>query len=755
MKVAKHATTLVLTALALAAGASVLWLDRDRVTTTEAEARKKNLFEAYRADDITELNITAEGKKARIYRGELDNAGQRAWQIEIDGGRYPADERAKDQLVSALEMGTAERWVAADAVDQRAFGLAPERIAVTVAMGRLTLRLRVGGPAPSPEGSRYAEVEGRGVAVITRELAAALEIDPTSLRSRTLLPFAEGEVQSLSIRPSEGPPLDFTRAEGAGSNRGAGFRVDGPAPQGSARVAAAAMEKIWGTIGALEADAYLERTAAEKAFDRRATLTLTFRDAARKRAVLELGGACPGHPDDVVALRVEPDRAAACVASGLVDDLLVPAASLADHHLLGAPIDQVTEVKITSAGRALELARSGPQWHLRAPEDRSVDADAGRAFLDALLALEGDTFAPRDLRSAPRATVRVISIVPSANANANASATVDGGSDDERVETLEVFPEQDGLVPVRRSEDGAVLLVPRDRAATLFPDVAALRSRKLFDEPLASVRALRVEAPGRVQRFQRDSGGSFTLLEPRGEGLAADGVLAADVASLLGGLSVDRWIGADTGAYGLDKPRLVLEAELDGGKDGGPPRSIRVALGAPAASGSFARAGDDPAVFIAPRALEEAADRWLLDRATTAVAPETVARATLTGDDGKRLVIERSGDALRIAGLPADPVSSARAAAIRDALGELTAEGAVSVGPAEKAQGFDKPRLDILVERAGVGTRDKVPPVRLRFGATDSLHGAAVVYARRDGVAATWAVAQGKVRPLLDALEGK
>ena len=127
----------------------------------------------------------------------------------------------------------------------------------------------------------------------------------------------------------------------------------------------------------------------------------------------------------------------------------------------------------------------------------------------------------------------------------------------------------------------------------------------------------------------------------------------------------------------------------------------------------------------------------------------------MTGDGGKRLVIERNGDALRIAGVPADPVSTARAATIRDALAELTAEGAVSVGPAEKAQGFDRPRLDILVERVGVGTREKVPPVRLRFGATDSRWGASVVYVRRDGVAATWAVAQGKVRALLDALEGK
>jgi hypothetical protein len=48
-----------------------------------------------------------------------------------------------------------------------------------------------------------------------------------------------------------------------------------------------------------------------------------------------------------------------------------------------------------------------------------------------------------------------------------------------------------------------------------------------------------------------------------------------------------------------------------------------------------------------------------------------------------------------------------------------------------------------------------VPPVRLRFGAADSFKGTSVVYVRRDGVAATWAVTQGKVRALQDALEGK
>jgi hypothetical protein len=748
MKLAKHATTLALTGLALAAGVGVLVMDRDRVTTTEAETRKKNLFEAYRPDDLTELTITGAGKTARLLRGALDDAGQAAWQVEIDGQRYPADEHAKDQLVSALEMGTAERWVPNDAVDRHGSGLDPARIDVTLVMGRLTLHLRVGGPAPTPEGSRYAEIDGRGVAVITRELAAVLDADPAALRSRALVPYAEGDVDHLEIAEQGGPTRSFTRRDPTGASRGAGFLIatERPASPGKSRVAAAAMEKIWSALGALQADAYLDQRAGEQALARRVTVHLGLRNAAKTSVTIDLGGPCPGHPDDVVAVRAAPDRAAACVAAGLVDDLLVPIDALVDHHLVGASADQVTEVKIESAGRSVELARQGPQWHLRVPEDRSVDADAGRAFLDALLAVEAESFAPGEPKGAPTGKLRVISLIPTAN--------VDGG-DAERVETLELFPEQGGLVPVRRIEDGAVLLVPRERSSTLLPDVATLRTRKLFDEPLTSVRALRVESGGRVQRLLRDEAGAFTLQEPHGDGLRPDAALAADVAATLAQLSVDRWIGADSGAYGLDKPRLVIEAQLDAAADGGAPRSIRVALGAPAGAGSFARAGDDPAVFIAPRALEEAANRWLLDRSSTAIAPETITRATLTAAGAKPLIIERRNDALQIVGVAADPVSSARAATIRDALGDLTAEGAVSIGPAEKAQGFDKPRLDIVIVTEGPGPRDKAPPVHLRFGGEDTFQGGRVVFVRRDGVAATWAVADGKVRALLGALSGK
>jgi hypothetical protein len=463
--------------------------------------------------------------------------------------------------------------------------------------------------------------------------------------------------------------------------------------------------------------------------------------------VIELGGACPGHPDDIVAIQREPARVSACVPQGALPSLTLPAAELVDRRLFAAPADEVTEIKLTAAGRSVELARKGPQWHLRAPVDRSLDAETGRGFLSGLLDVEADRLlAAADLKSLgldpPRAKARIVSVMK--------AASPDGG-EVERTETLEVGAEQGGVVYVRRAEDAAVAAVARERAQVLFPSELALRSRQLFDEAPESVRALRIEGGGRAQRLERGEGGHFRLLEPRGQGLAADDGLAQALAQTLATLSVERWVdereGADKG-YGLDKPRLLIEAELSGEADAGGAKTLKVVLGAPAGAGSFARSGSDPAVFVAPRALEAAADRWLLDRAATQIDPEAIRSVTLRAEGGKKVVVEQSDGVFRLAGVPADPVSTAKAAAIRDALSDLAAEGAVSIGKPDKSQGLEPPRLEITALPAAVSGGQ---PIRITLGAGDAFLGSSVVYARREGVDATYAIAQAKVRPLLEA----
>ena len=744
----RHGTTLALVALTAVVGVGVLVGDRGSITTTERAVRRKNLLSAFRDDEVTAFAVTVEGKTGRIFRGALDDAGQRPWRVEIDGATFAAEEAVVDQYLAALRDGVVDRRITGGAESA-----GEARAMIVVDMGPRHYRVTLRGTAPTPAGAVYAEIESgdeRDVAVITAQLAAALTVPREAFRQKAMVPYSAAELLAFSIE-GEGGPRHLVRSPWP-ATRGGSFRFDGSTPEGKVRASAAALDKVWEALARMSADAFLADADADAALRREVTLALTPKTG--ERVTFELGGACPGHPDDVVAVRRDErgGRVSACVPRGVMEGLSLPAAELVDRRLVGARADEVIDLKLASGATTLALARAGTLWHQQAPTDRIIDADLGRAFLEKLLDVSatrwvtGDAARERALGlDPPRATVRVVSLVPGWGG-------ADGG-DAERTEVLELGAEQGGIAYVRRVEDGALAEVPAEAAEALLPSELALRSRKVFDEPFASFRAIRVIAPGRMERIEKLADGSWALVEPKGAGLVLDAGLLGELADAFGELHAERWVGGARPEHGLDQPRLVIEADV--GDDGAGPakadagrgrHTLRVAVGAPAgATGSFARAGDDPAVFVAPRRLESAAETWLLDR--TQLVPETsqVSRVTLSAAGGKRIVIEASGGAFHVAGAGADPVASARAAAVRDALGDLVAERAVSVGPAEKREGLDQPVLTLDVVVAG-------KPMRVRFGAGDALHGTSVVYARRDGVEATYAIAQSKVRPLLEAV---
>ena len=143
-------------------------------------------------------------------------------------------------------------------------------------------------------------------------------------------------------------------------------------------------------------------------------------------------------------------------------------------------------------------------------------------------------------------------------------------------------------------------------------------------------------------------------------------------------MKVERFVAErDDGSFGLDKPRIVIEADVGSGDAGA--RNIRVLIGAPTTNGSFGRIDGDDAVFIVPRAVEMVANQWLIDRAVFSVDLADIMKVTVSSKDKskKPLVLERVDDVLRIVG---DPSATARAAELRDALGELAPDVAVSVG---------------------------------------------------------------------------
>ncbi|WP_433935583.1 DUF4340 domain-containing protein [Sorangium cellulosum] len=769
----RHATTLILVALAAAAAVALLVLDRGSVSTDEAERRRKNLFEAWRPDEITELTVTMASpgapQTARLTRGEVNDAGQRPWNVEIDGQRYLADEPTVDQLLGTLEFATAERRVSAEAADAAVLGLASPRLTIALAMGPRRERLLLGGSAPTPPGAVYAEVAGRGVFVITKQLAAALDIPPDRLRSRSFVPYLASELSGLTL-DGDGGPRRFSRAPWGGG-RGAGFRFAEGSPEGSGvRVSAEVMDRVLSALGRLQAEGFLPEEVAQQAAASggpRVTLTLLPSDPSAKPGVIELGGACPDRPDHVVAVRREPTRAAACVHESALDPLTEDASRFVDLALVGAPLDEVAEVKLAvgdrgeGGARSLELARAGSEWHLRAPEDRPVPTETGRALVQAILDVRATRLLPTasDPRALgldlPRASLRVLS---------TPAESPREGEPQERIETLEIGAEQAGVVHVRRLEDGAIAEIPAAAAGALLPSEVSLRSMQVFDFPPDRISALRVERPGLVQRLRRTGDGAWQLVEPSGEGLAADNALAEELAELLGGLKAERWVAPDPGqGYGLAAPRLVVEAELSPapGPGDAAARAARVEIGARAGAGSFARAGHGAAVFVAPPAFEAAAGRLLLRRDVFAVAPEDIARVTLTPASGKPVVIEASPGGFTVAGAADLASATSAAAGVRDALADLRAEGAVALGKPEQHHGLTPPRLRIAVDLArpaaapaegGAGAaRPPGGSFTIAIGAGDAFRGTNVVYARRDGVNAVYAIAQSRVRPLLEA----
>lgn len=743
--VRRHLTTIVLVAAAGAGSVALLVVDRGNVTTAESELRKKNIVPQWRLEDIRSVTLTARGKTARLVLGEPNASGQRLWDVELDGGRHLASQQTVDQLLGTLEYATFERRVSEDARGEGELGLAKPETVVAIEMGPKTYRVAVGGTAPTPKDARYCET-GEGVFVITAQLAAALDMRVESLRSRVFVPYLSTELAALSVE-GEGGARRFKRASWSGS-RGAGWRFDGSTPEGEVRADAEGFDRILGALGSMQAESFLADEEADKALQKRVTVTLVPSKARTENAVIEVGGACPGKDDQVVAVRRQPGRTSACVPAGVIEALVTPAKDFVDLALVGARFDEITEVALTREGRTIEMARAGAGWHMRKPADRKVSADAGNALVREIAGIEGTRVAsgaPKDLGlEPPRAILRVASSLP--------TLLTDAGPG-ERVETIEIGEPQGDVVHARRLEDGAILALPAEKLRALSPSETVLRDAQVLDVPPEQARTLAVTAVGasgaRTQRLARGEQG-WAFVEPKIADLAPDARLVSDVTDLLLKLRAVRWVAEkDDGSFGLDRPRFTLEVKVaEGEKD--PGKTVRVEIGAATTDGSFARLGDDPAVFVAPRVLEEAAGLWLFDRGALALDASSLVRIEAAAEGGKKVAVERAGDTWKA--LTGE--GAALAATLRDAASGLVAEGVVSMGPPDRSFGLDKPRLvlTVVAEAAAGAPKGSVGrTVKLSFGAGDSFHGTSVVYVRREGLDLTFAVPLGRVRALFEA----
>ncbi|MCL2779315.1 MAG: DUF4340 domain-containing protein [Polyangiaceae bacterium] len=673
----KHWTTLVLVLLAIGLG---VWLLRDRgkVTESERKGRDHHVFPAWRRDELTRVEIVHDGESIVL---ERDAKADGLWQM-ISPQKGHVDMAAVESLLSTLEFATVVRRISPgpelglDAPRARATGL--------VAMGGLVQRFVLGRPSPRPEGSSYFRLDDFAPMVVSRELTDALVAPASTYRDRSVVPYLSLELAKFDVKvdakPDESAPYD---------NHGFSLeRIDDRSFRvGSEGVLASrdGVDKVWEALAEMRAESFLSDADGDKlTASPRVVLTLTPTETAKPPAEIAMGDACPGHTDSVAILRRTPSRVVACARGLAIDTFLVLPTSLVEHHLFTLHADEIEDLRLEwlvpnfsdfsgfSRGgpMAIELARKGTGFHMRAPFDRDLtreEADAATALMERI------------------ASAEAISVTRGGGARVVAPvgrARVRNGDHEEVIAIGEIGGEigddigsnAENKITVLREYDDARLEVPRLMVELLLPRTTSLRPLLpvVTETRRPSQIVLRCGTPQDIA----DTGDGFRLVEPKGYEVDSSVV---DLVNAFTRDKVEAWVSddADNPTFGLhDSPCRVTFAFDNNFR--------AVLLGSKTKDGHvYGRIDGEDGVFLASGHLFDLASTLYVSRAALRVPASEITKVSAT-----------------LNGLPVPPSD-----AMRDAVAALYADRVRSLGaqaPQTPGAGSSKTLiLDITLADAG------------------------------------------------------
>ncbi|MEM1028835.1 MAG: hypothetical protein AAGN82_00705, partial [Myxococcota bacterium] len=546
------------------------------------------------------------------------------------------------------------------------------------------------------------------------------------------------DLQQIVVNPRDAAGGDdhVLRRAGFGGRPAGDFVVVGTPP---VRADRRQLDGWLRTLRRLEADRFVNGEVTAP----RATLTLTPRDEGAPGVELRVGEPCDDTTVRVQRTGVAP--ATQCVAADLLARLLVAPSALRDTYAVGTAATDVVSLRFAPVDDndddsvVVDLARKDRGWTMRRPDGTTADDAAVDQLLETLVAARGTRVATS------------VGFVPSATLTIEGLPAGAGRGDAPRTEVIAVGRTDDGAPAVRREDDGAVLRLGETETVAFLPRPAALRSLQIFDVAVADVRRLTL-ACGKPQRLRREAtSGAWGLEEPSDLGVRADVTQAVAYVDRLRTLRAVRWV-SDRAApeHELERPWCDVAMTVTADPEAGPP-SVTLRLGArtPDGSGYFAQRNPEGPVFVVGRGVGVLAQQWFFDRTSLLVDVEEVARARVRGADGRAIDLEaREGLWVRRpAADDATPEDRRIGRRVREVVGDLIAEGAVDAGAPAKEHGLASPEAVIELWRAHADR-----PVTIRIGRGDVWRDTSVFYVRRDSVEATFAVAQSRLRPLLEML---
>ncbi len=712
MKLPKHATSIALLAAALGLGVYV-WVDHGKVSDSERALRPKNVFPAFRRDEIDRFETVSNGKTLVLERKLDQDGGDASWKL-VKPDALPAEPEAVDKLMGVLEFATYLRKVDTEA--KVAFD--SPRLTGSLHMGKVTFKFVLGAAAPTPEGAAYLRVEGEGDYVVSKELVAALTDDASTYRSRNVVPYLSIDLNRLEI--SGATPEQSWAIERVDE---VVFRME----DSKLRAARENLDKVWMAFADMRAEGFVDEEEAKRATEHpQFTIKMTPKDATRAPGELLVGGPCAALPNDVVVRRVAPSPLSACVPKIVLLGLGTPKQELLDTKVFVARPDEAEEVllePLDGKGTKVDMARKGTGWHVRSPFDRDLagdEVDMANALVGALTRGLGTGVHPID----PKATFHLAS---------RASVV---RFENQGIEVVEVGTDDKGNAVARRKMDGAEVTLGPELARKLRPTATALRGRAVLIPPVdpKEVKALSLRC-GTDQDIAR-AATTFGFAAPAG--YTADGAATLDLIDTMTKLSADGWIAdADDGTFGLGTSTCKVQLLTEG-------RAITITFGREGEGGVYVQVDDGKGkspVFVTPRPIRDVAARILLDRSRFSIDVGRTEALTLVQPKARLELVPKGGKLE-----PVDASVAGGVDALLSAVGALRADDVAHLGEPAPDEGFSAPTLEITAKVAADGGPQTL---HLVFGRASLRRNQPMYFARIDGIRATYLVARERVDAIL------
>ena len=598
-------TSIILSSVALALLAFIVFFERGSLTTTEREGRRGRVLENFVRDRVTRIEVQRRGVTTVLVqdppdpKDPLDMGG---WRVEQPfQGR--ADRTEVDTLISALEWVEARRTLGEASADElKNFGLTAPRYRVRFQAGREWSGFSVGLTAANGGGVYLQPLGKSAVYVVGNDLLEALNHEPSDYHSKELH-------EGLSVHTFERLVLTTPLAHELRIQRKDEFDwLESPFV---ALVSMPELTSLVDALDALKATRYVAATPSPEhgletprmtavldslIYERKALEDDEKKDKKKRsleRLEFRVGAACAGHAGESY-LRVNQGPVY-CASDDALNKLQKPAESLRETRVLPLEDVHIRGAQLHAGNRELtiEVGDKETTYHLRdGSVDRrgTVDPAALAEWYTALRGTKVESFAALD----PDALAKLKS--------ADNVASFKRGKDDPPY-TIRIAHTETAWIGSRLSEP-SLLVLPAAAAELLAPTVARFRKKRVLEEPELEFSQLRLtRANGSVELVAKVQD-KYELREP--QLVAADRASIDELVRLISKLEAQRFI-ADRAQpeHGFATPHLTLR--IDYGK-----RTHTLKLAAESGDqGRYATLDEDPAVFIVPSAIVRKLDEPL------------------------------------------------------------------------------------------------------------------------------------------------